>query len=80
MASQARVGAVRELTIRSIALGGAITLVFTAANVYLGLRVGLTFATSIPELMVNATFADAEHSNYTKAGVADLITAARSAG
>lgn len=31
----------------------------------------------VGELMVNATFADAEHSNYTKAGVADLITAAR---
>lgn len=34
----------------------------------------------VGELMVNATFADAEHNNYTKAGVADLITAARSAG
>ncbi|MCP3811935.1 hypothetical protein NLX62_06295 [Mycobacteriaceae bacterium Msp059] len=33
----------RELTIRGILLGGAITLVFTAANVYLGLKVGLTF-------------------------------------
>ena len=28
----------RELTVRSIILGGAITLVFTAANVYLGLK------------------------------------------
>ena len=26
----------RELTIRSVVLGGLITLVFTAANVYLG--------------------------------------------
>lgn len=34
----------------------------------------------VGELMVNATFADAEHSNYTKAGVADLITTARAAG
>lgn len=32
------------------------------------------------ELMVNATFADAEQSNYTKVGVADLLAAARSAG
>ena len=38
----------RELTIRSVVLGGLITLVFTAANVYLGLKVGLTFATAIP--------------------------------
>ena len=43
----------RELTIRSIVLGGAITLVFTAANVYLGLRVGLTFATSIPAAVIS---------------------------
>lgn len=34
----------------------------------------------VGELMVNATFADAEHSNYTKAGVTDLIAAARSTG
>ena len=39
---------VRELTIRGVVIGGLITLVFTAANVYLGLKVGLTFATSIP--------------------------------
>ena len=34
-------------------LGGLITLVFTAANVYLGLRVGLTFATSIPAAVIS---------------------------
>ena len=38
----------RELTFRGILLGGLITLLFTAANVYLGLKVGITFATSIP--------------------------------
>ena len=43
----------RELTIRGIVLGGAITLVFTAANVYLGLKVGLTFATSIPAAVIS---------------------------
>ncbi|HEX8192128.1 MAG TPA: oligopeptide transporter, OPT family [Allosphingosinicella sp.] len=46
-------GEMRELTIRAIVLGGAITLVFTAANVYLGLRVGLTFATSIPAAVIS---------------------------
>lgn len=34
----------------------------------------------VGELMVNASFADAEHGNYTKASVTDLITAARAAG
>ncbi|HEX8623320.1 MAG TPA: oligopeptide transporter, OPT family [Allosphingosinicella sp.] len=43
----------RELTVRSIVLGGIITLVFTAANVYLGLKVGLTFATSIPAAVIS---------------------------
>ena len=38
----------RETTIRGVILGVLITLVFTAANVYLGLKVGLTVATSIP--------------------------------
>jgi putative OPT family oligopeptide transporter len=46
-------GAMRELTIRAVILGGAITLVFTAANVYLGLKVGLTFATSIPAAVIS---------------------------
>jgi putative OPT family oligopeptide transporter len=46
-------GSVRELTVRAILLGGIITLVFTAANVYLGLKVGLTFATSIPAAVIS---------------------------
>ena len=42
-----------ELTLRGVILGVLITLVFTAANVYLGLRVGLTFATSIPAAVIS---------------------------
>lgn len=42
-----------ELTIRGIILGGLITLLFTAANVYLGLKAGLTFATSIPAAVIS---------------------------
>ncbi len=42
-----------ELTIRGLLLGGLITLVFTAANVYLGLKVGLTFASSIPAAVIS---------------------------
>jgi putative OPT family oligopeptide transporter len=46
-------GKPRELTLRGILLGGAITLLFTAANVYLGLKVALTFATSIPAAVIS---------------------------
>jgi len=42
-----------EFTLRAVILGGLITLVFTAANVYLGLKVGLTFATSIPAAVIS---------------------------
>jgi putative OPT family oligopeptide transporter len=42
-----------ELTLRGFFLGAAITLVFTAANVYLGLKVGLTFASSIPAAVIS---------------------------
>ena len=44
---------IKELTIRAVIIGGLITLVFTAANVYLGLKVGLTFATSIPAAVIS---------------------------
>lgn len=43
----------KELTLRGLILGVLITLVFTAANVYLGLKVGLTFATSIPAAVIS---------------------------
>ncbi len=43
----------RELTLRGIVLGALITVLFTAANVYLGLKVGLTFATSIPAAVIS---------------------------
>ena len=39
---------IKELTLRGIILGALITVIFTAANVYLGLKIGITFATSIP--------------------------------
>jgi putative OPT family oligopeptide transporter len=42
-----------ELSLRGLALGIAITLVFTAANVYLGLKVGLTVASSIPAAVIS---------------------------
>ena len=42
-----------ELTLRGIVLGGLITFLFTAANVYLGLKLGITFATSIPAAVIS---------------------------
>ena len=43
----------RELTLRAIVLGAVLTVIFTAANVYLGLKIGLTFATSIPAAVIS---------------------------
>ncbi|WP_051504028.1 OPT family oligopeptide transporter [Sphingomonas jaspsi] len=43
----------KELTLRGVILGGLITLLFTAANVYLGLKLGITFATSIPAAVIS---------------------------
>jgi len=42
-----------ELTLRGVVLGFLITLLFTAANVYFGLKAGLTFATSIPAPVIS---------------------------
>ncbi len=42
-----------ELTFRACVLGTLIVIVFTAANVYLGLRVGLTIASSIPAAVIS---------------------------
>jgi putative OPT family oligopeptide transporter len=43
----------KELTVRGLILGALLTTVFTAANVYLGLKVGLTFASSIPAAVIS---------------------------
>src|SRR6516225_12495163 len=43
----------KELTVRGLILGVLITLVFTAANVFFGLKAGLTFATSIPAAVIS---------------------------
>src|SRR3569623_1042818 len=42
-----------ELTARGGILGILITFAFTAANVFLGLKVALTFATSIPAAVIS---------------------------
>lgn len=43
----------KELTVRGIILGALITVIFTASNVYLGLKVGMTFASSIPSAVIS---------------------------
>ncbi|MGH8042322.1 MAG: OPT family oligopeptide transporter [Rudaea sp.] len=42
-----------EFTIRGLIIGIVITIVFTAANVYFGLKAGLTFSTSIPAAVIS---------------------------
>jgi putative OPT family oligopeptide transporter len=42
-----------ELTIRGLIIGVIITLVFTAANIYAGLKAALTFSTSIPAAVIS---------------------------
>ncbi|EIL97398.1 oligopeptide transporter, OPT family [Rhodanobacter thiooxydans] len=42
-----------EFTLRGVVIGIVITVVFTAANVFFGLKAGLTFATSIPAAVIS---------------------------
>ena len=42
-----------ELTLRALVLGCVLAAVFTAANTYLGLKVGLTFASAIPAAVIS---------------------------
>jgi putative OPT family oligopeptide transporter len=42
-----------ELTLRALALGCVLAVIFTAANTYLGLLVGLTFASAIPAAVIS---------------------------
>ncbi|MDY6084027.1 MAG: oligopeptide transporter, OPT family [Dialister sp.] len=53
-----------ELTFRGVLLGMLITIIFTASNVYLGLKVGLTFSSSIPAAVISmAVLRFFKHSN-----------------
>ena len=42
-----------ELTVRGMLLGAVLTVIFTASNVYLGLKVGLTFSSAIPAAVIS---------------------------
>ncbi len=70
-------GPIAELTIRGIILGGLITILFTAANVYLGLKVGLTFATSIPAAVISmAILRFLPRSNIVENNIVQTIASA----
>jgi putative OPT family oligopeptide transporter len=42
-----------ELTVRGLVLGAVVTAVFTASNIYLGLKIGMTFSSSIPAAVIS---------------------------
>ena len=67
----------RELTIRGLILGVLLTLVFTAANVYLGLKVGLTFASSIPAAVISmAILARVRDSSILENNIVQTVASA----
>jgi putative OPT family oligopeptide transporter len=66
-----------ELTLRGVILGSLITIVFTAANVYLGLKVGLTVASSIPAAVISmAVLRLAKDSNIRENNIVQTIASA----
>ncbi|HEV2545501.1 MAG TPA: oligopeptide transporter, OPT family [Methylobacterium sp.] len=44
---------IAEITLRGLLLGAVITVVFMTANLYMGLKTGVTFSTSIPAAMLS---------------------------
>ncbi len=67
----------RELTIRGLVLGALLTTVFTAANVYLGLKVGLTFASSIPAAVMSmAVLSAVKNSSILENNIVQTVASA----
>src|SRR5918992_4196579 len=67
----------KELPVRGLILGSLLTLVFTAANVYLGLRVGLTFASSIPAAVISmAILAKVRDSSILENNIVQTVASA----
>jgi putative OPT family oligopeptide transporter len=67
----------KELTIRGLILGTLLTFVFTAANVYLGLKVGLTFASSIPAAVISmAILAAVKDSTILENNIVQTVASA----
>src|SRR5579863_10196783 len=51
--AQSALAPLKEITLRGILIGIVLCVVFTAANVYFGLKAGLTFSTSIPAVVLS---------------------------
>ncbi len=67
----------KELTIRGLVLGALITTIFTAANVYLGLKVGLTFASSIPAAVISMAILSAvKNSSILENNIVQTVASA----
>src|SRR3954467_9370583 len=67
----------KELTLRALVLGALLTFVFTAANVYLGLRVGLTFASSIPAAVISmAILSRVKNSSILENNIVQTVASA----
>ncbi|MGH7718403.1 MAG: OPT family oligopeptide transporter [Gemmatimonadaceae bacterium] len=67
----------RELTLRGLILGALITTIFTAANVYLGLKVGLTFASSIPAAVISMAILSAvKNSSILENNIVQTVASA----
>ena len=70
-------GSLKELTFRGIVLGAILTVLFTAANVYLGLKIGITFATSIPAAVISMAVLKAfSDSNIRENNIVQTIASA----
>ncbi|MCP4474008.1 MAG: oligopeptide transporter, OPT family [Gammaproteobacteria bacterium] len=66
-----------ELTIRGLLLSALLTVLFTAANVYLGLKIGYTFATSVPAAVISmAALRLFNNSNILENNIVQTITSA----
>ena len=64
-----------EITLRGIILACLLTVLFTAANIYLGLKVGLTFATSIPAAVISmAVLRNFKNSNILEHNIVQTVT------
>jgi putative OPT family oligopeptide transporter len=67
----------KELTLRGLILGVLITAVFTAANIYFGLKAGLTFATSIPAAVISmAVLRGAKGSTIQENNIVQTVASA----
>src|ERR1700761_5254338 len=69
-----------ELTLRGLALGVALNLIFTAANIYLGLKIGITLATSLPAAVISmAVLGLFPRSNIRENNIVQIVCSAAGA-